>query len=160
MSMPLSLLARCHCGAVSLAFVPPLSPPINCHCGLCRRLGGSAFTTWLSLPRATLEVHSEVPLSRYQPTVHLERHFCPRCGTHVMTLDTRHPAIAGIPAGLVDDALVPAPAGDYFVSHKAPWHELPWHVHCFGGDSGFEPLPAPAPPAGPASAPITGSGPL
>ncbi len=79
-------------------------------------------------------------LKSYRPTVHLERLFCQHCGGHVLTHDARCAGIAGLPAGLVDDHAVPQPGGEYFVSHKAPWHSLAPQAPCFGGDSGFEPL--------------------
>jgi len=135
---------RCHCGAVTLHVSAPLRPPINCHCGLCRRLSGAAFTTWLSVPTEALQLRGETELSLYRPTSPLQRFFCRHCGTHVLTRDARCSHIAGLPAGVMDDADVPVPSGEYFVSHKARWHALAADATCFGGDTGFEPLPCPA----------------
>ena len=134
----------CHCGAVTLRASVPLQAPINCHCGLCRRLSGAAFTTWLSLPAEALEVRGADHLQAYRPTGNLERLFCSRCGTHLMTRDARFGHITGVPAGVMPDGDVPPASGEYFVSHKASWQPLAGHVPCFGGETGFEPVPHPA----------------
>lgn len=135
---------RCHCGEVTLHVNGLLRPPINCHCGLCRRLSGAAFTTWLSVPADDFVLQGEEQLCCYSPTPHLQRFFCRHCGTHVLTRDARCSHIVGLPAGVMADADVPPPSGEYFVSHKASWHTLPAAAACFGGDTGFEPIPGPA----------------
>lgn len=135
----------CHCGAVRLQVEGPLRAPINCHCGLCRRLSGAAFTTWLSVRQADLQIAGEDQLLSYRPTPNLERRFCQHCGGHVLTRDARFADITGLPAGVMDDRAVPPPAGEYFVGHKAPWQVLAPALPCFGGDTGFEPVVASAP---------------
>jgi hypothetical protein len=132
----------CHCGSVRIEAAGPLRPPINCHCRLCRSLGGSAFTTWISVKRAALRISGESALTSYRPSANTEKMFCARCGTHVLTTDLRNGAIAGIPAGVFQDADVAAPRADYFVSHKACWHAVPPGSECFGGESGFDPIDA------------------
>lgn len=133
---------KCHCGAVALKLSVAPRAPINCHCGLCRRLSGSAFTTWVTAKVEEVEIDGEEELSLYQPTTNLERKFCRRCGTHVLTKDKRHPGILGIPAGLLAGLEVPPPSGEYFVSHKAPWFNISSGLPCFGGENGFEPVAA------------------
>ncbi|MDL5030768.1 GFA family protein [Pelomonas sp. APW6] len=141
---PSSRRGGCHCGAVTLRVAEPLQAPIHCHCGLCRRLSGAAFTTWLSLPVEALDVQGAEQLRAYRPTVHLERLFCSQCGTHVMTRDARHGHITGVPAGVMPAGDVPPASGEYFVSHKASWQPLSADVPCFGGETGFELVPRPA----------------
>lgn len=61
-----------------------------------------------------------------------------------MTRDARHGHITGVPACVMPDDDVPPPSGEYFVSHKASWQPLSADVPCFGGETGFEPVPRPA----------------
>jgi hypothetical protein len=117
-----------------------LSAPINCHCGLCRRLSGAAFTTWFSVQKAALSGQGEETMTAYRPTPNLTRHFCATCGTHVYTLDDRYPDVKGICAGAFDGVTLPAPRAEYFVDDKASWFELPHGATCFGGPTGFEPV--------------------
>ena len=128
----------CYCGALSVSVKAPLRPPINCHCGQCRRLSGAAFTTWLTLRRDEVAVAGHASLTTFAPTVNLVRHFCSVCGSHVYTTDTRLPKAMGLPAGLFADALVPTPSGEYFVDDKAPWHTVPAGATCFGGTTGTQ----------------------
>jgi hypothetical protein len=137
-----TISGACHCGAVRLQVRGPLRPPINCHCSLCRRLSGAAFSTWLSVNRDDLQVSGEDHLLSYRPTANLERRFCRHCGVHLLTRDARYEAIVGLVAGVLPDAAVPAPSGEYFVSHKASWQALPPGLPCFGGETGFEPMEA------------------
>ncbi len=133
---------RCHCGVISLRVAAAPRAPINCHCGLCRRLSGSAFTTWVTAKVVEVTIGGESALSEYQPTENLARLFCRQCGTHILTKDKRHPGILGIPAGLLEDLDVPPPKGEYFVSHKARWFSITSGLPCFGGNSGFDAVAA------------------
>lgn len=131
---------QCFCGRVQVRVNEALIPPVNCHCSQCRRMNGSAFTTWFSVKLDKLELSGEKALSTYHPTSNLTRQFCKFCGSHIWTLDQRQPGIAGIHAGTFDGQELPTPKADYFVSHKASWYAPPPESTCFGGETGFESL--------------------
>jgi hypothetical protein len=131
---------QCFCGAVRLRIAQPLAAPVNCHCSQCRRLSGAAYTTWLSIPLKRLEVSDEDSLSVFFPTANLIRKFCKTCGSHVLTLDKRHPEIVGVYAGMVDEKQIRPPKADYFVDDKAAWFTIPQGAQCFGGKTGFVPF--------------------
>jgi hypothetical protein len=132
--------SQCFCAAVRLRITQPLDAPVNCHCKLCRRLSGAAFTTWLSIPLESLEISGEDYLSVFSPTGNLTRKFCKSCGSHVVTLDKRHPENVGVYAGMVDEKRLPPPNADYFVYDKAAWFTIPQGAKCFGGKTGFIPV--------------------
>ncbi|MCI5070495.1 GFA family protein [Acidovorax sp.] len=134
--------AQCYCGQVTLQFSAPPKSVIHCHCGQCRRLSGSAFTTWVSFPRSTLVPSGQEFVSRFSATSNVVRHFCSNCGSHVYTLDSRAPEIVGVPAGAIKGELPAKPKAHYFVHHKAAWHSISDALHQFGGESGFEPTAA------------------
>ena len=134
------LQGQCFCGRVQIRVNGALNSPVNCHCGQCRRMNGSAFTTWFSVQLDTLVLTGENALSTYHPTNNLTRQFCKFCGSHVLTLDRRYSGIAGIHAGTFDGQELPTPKAEYFVSHKASWYSPPPGSNCFGGEMGFEPL--------------------
>lgn len=130
--------ARCYCGAVRLQLSALPKSVLHCHCGQCRSLSGSAFTTWLSFPKAALELAGESSLSQFRATDNVLRHFCSHCGSHVFSLDARAPDIVGVPAGAIEGELPMNPKAHYFVSHKADWHVIGDSLRQFGGESGFE----------------------
>lgn len=130
----------CACGAVTFEAVAALQSVVNCHCNLCRRLSGGAFTTWVSFSKQGFTVSGESSLSSFAATQNVNRWFCSVCGTHVFTSDVRHPNILGVPAGIIRTSLSVEPQGHYFVSHKAAWHAISDSLAQFGGECGFEPM--------------------
>lgn len=132
---------RCYCTAVTLQADAPPRSVVHCHCGQCRRLSGAAFTTWASFAATALVRTGEEPLSRFQVTPNVTRHFCRVCGSHVFSADLRLPAILGVPAGALEGAALPAPSAHYFADHKSPWLALCDGLPRFGGESGVEPCP-------------------
>ena len=131
--------SQCYCGQVRLQFSAEPGSVIHCHCGQCRRLSGSAFTTWVSFPKAAMVLAGEP--AAFQATAHVLRHFCGRCGSHVYTLDGRMPDIVGVPAGAIEGELLAAPKAHYFVHHGAAWHAIGDRLRQFGGETGLEPVP-------------------
>jgi hypothetical protein len=132
----------CHCGATSLRLSALSQASINCHCGLCRRLSGAAFTTWVTARADDVALTGDHASRTYRPTENLERVFCAQCGTHIVTKHKRYPDIVGIPAGLLEGLDLPSPKGEYFVRDKAPWFQISSRLPCFGGETGFEEVAA------------------
>lgn len=114
----------CACGAVQFSADARPKSVIHCHCGLCRRLSGAAFTTWVSYPREAFNLSGEATLCRFEASPNTTRHFCRICGTHIYSLDVRYPDIVGVPAGIISDALSRDPEGHYFVEYKASWYGI------------------------------------
>jgi hypothetical protein len=81
----------CFCGAVGIeAMGVPLEMGY-CHCDSCRSYSGApvgAFMLWLS-ENVKVTKGAEL-LGRFNKTGMSDRHFCTRCGGHVMT---RHPSL-------------------------------------------------------------------
>jgi hypothetical protein len=133
---------RCYCAAVSMQATAAPKSVVNCHCGQCRRLSGAAFTTWASFAKTAVVTTDGAPLSSFQVTPNVTRHFCPVCGSHVFTSDTRLPNILGVPAGALDGQALNRPSAHYFVDHKASWHAVCDGMPQFGGESGTTPSAA------------------
>ena len=128
----------CYCGKSAFEYVGLPSGAIHCHCGMCRRLSGAAFTTWESIPTQNFRLLSSYTLKKFSPSENSVRNFCGDCGTHLFTEDLRYPAVVAIPAGLISAALNKKIDGHYFVSHKAEWHVIGDELPQFGGEAGFE----------------------
>ena len=130
----------CACGTIRFKVDAAPKNVLHCHCGLCRQLNGSAFTTWISFSKQAFELFGEESLCSFAATQNVTRNFCKHCGTHVYTSDVRYPEIVGVPAGIVSSELPLLPKGHYFVDHKAAWHSIHDNLPQFGGESGFEPI--------------------
>lgn len=131
--------AGCFCGSVKLRFSANPKSVINCHCGECRHLSGSAFTTWITFAEEVIAIEGRESLTAFQVTGNVCRHFCRTCGSHVYTSDKRCAKMLGVPAGAFDSRVVFKPSGHYFVDHRAAWNEIVDELPKFGGESGHVP---------------------
>ncbi len=81
--------ARCFCGAVEVTLVGEPAAMGYCHCDSCRRWSAgpvNAFSLW---PADAVHVARGADLlDSYAATPDSQRHWCTRCGGHVLT---RHP---------------------------------------------------------------------
>lgn len=74
------LTGHCLCGAVTYAAEGIDTEVHGCHCGMCRRWGGTpAFAVRVDL----VEFEGEDNVSRFESSAWAERGFCRRCGTHL-----------------------------------------------------------------------------
>lgn len=128
--------AGCFCGAVKLQLSANPKGVINCHCGECRRLSGSAFTTWAAFAAEAIVIEGRDSLTAFQVTENVCRHFCRTCGSHAYTSDKRYPKMLGVPAGAFERSVPFRPGAHYFVSHRATWSEINDAIPKFGGESG------------------------
>lgn len=85
----------CFCGAVQIEVSGAPEGMGYCHCRSCRSWSGgpvNAFTLWK--PDAVRVTAGKGDLATFKKTAMSERHYCKKCGGHLMT---RHPTL-----GLVD----------------------------------------------------------
>ncbi len=113
---------RCLCGDVAFEADAPFDFMGHCHCSMCRKNHGTAFSTALGVPPSQFRwVRGAGSIRRYASSPGGVRPFCGRCGSAV-------PAEAGervfVPAGLLDDDPEMRPQAHIFVASKAPWHEI------------------------------------
>jgi hypothetical protein len=87
--MPTSYSGRCFCGDVELEATGAPKAMGYCHCSSCRSWSASpvtAFTLWD--PSDVRVVKGVDQIETFAKTPTSERHFCRKCGGHLMT---RHP---------------------------------------------------------------------
>ena len=106
------LYGACLCGQVKLSVRgDPLRTGL-CHCTDCRQESGSAFTFFGVWPADQFERSGETSQFR-------GRHFCPRCGSRLFSVDDRE---AEIKLGALLQAPTPlAPSYELGVKRREPW---------------------------------------
>lgn len=110
--------AQCLCKAVTLD-VADNQEIHACHCGFCRKWGGSAgFTTQVQ----GIKTDDADNISTYQSSAWAERAFCKTCGSHLYFrhLETDNYYVS---AGLFDGVAFKL-ASQIFVDKKACYYEL------------------------------------
>jgi hypothetical protein len=78
------LEGKCLCGAVRYQVAGPIHDVHHCHCGMCRRAHGAAFSTFARLTASDFRVVAgEGHIRRYRSSAPIERTFCDTCGTRL-----------------------------------------------------------------------------
>jgi len=96
----------------------------HCHCGMCRKASGTAFTTMAGFPAADFRfVAGEAGVRRYVSSPGNRRCFCGRCGSMVPGAPFQD--IVFVTMGNVEDDPGARAIAHIFVASKAPWYEIP-----------------------------------
>src|SRR5262245_28583620 len=116
------MTGSCLCGEVGYEVEGPFAFMAHCHCSMCRKAHGTAFSTTLGASMDRFRwVRGTDGIRRYASSAAYFRPFCSRCGASV-------PHEAGeqvhVPAGSLDRDPETRPQAHIFVGSKAPWHEI------------------------------------
>jgi hypothetical protein len=131
----------CLCGAVAFSVRLPTLFCGHCHCSMCRRNHGAAYVTWLSVPRAQLEIGSGGgDLVRYASSEHGARSFCGRCGSSLFCESTRHPERVDVTLASLHGSIDRPPQLHVYFDDRAPWVAVGDDLPRLGGASGLEPV--------------------
>ncbi len=125
----------CLCGAIRLRSDGDPFKTTVCHCTLCQRTTGSAFSIELLFPKKALTFQGATPSEyTYRSPDHgrlLHYLFCPTCGTRLGLTLERFPTIQIIYAGTYDDPTWVKPDSHIFMQSAAPWIAPPSDGDCF-----------------------------
>ncbi|TMB48664.1 MAG: GFA family protein, partial [Deltaproteobacteria bacterium] len=118
----MTVRGTCLCGDVAFEADAPFEFMGHCHCSMCRKHHGAAFSSALAVhPSRFRWLRGAEGIRRYESSPGGSRPFCGRCGSAV-------PGEAGqivfIAPGLLDDDPEMRPQAHIFVASKAPWHEI------------------------------------
>jgi len=115
----------CLCGAVRYEVTGPLGAIHHCHCAMCRKAHGAAFSSFARAAASDVRlVAGAETLRSYRSSPPVERRFCGECGSNLFF---RHDAVADatwVAAGSIDGDPGVRPESHIFVTSKAPWHEI------------------------------------
>ncbi len=124
----------CLCGDVVFEVDAPFQRAGHCHCSMCRKHHGTAFTSFVVTEAEGIRwLRGAEGIRTYRSSPKGERTFCGRCGSK-----TPHPrrtrGSAGVSTGLLEGDPGVRPQLHMMVGSKAPWHEihdaLPRHEAC------------------------------
>jgi len=86
------LTGSCNCGAIKYDVVGDIRSIVNCHCNMCRKMNGSAFSTYVIVSDDDFKLLSG-GLKTHKISEHGEKSFCGECGTPIFN---SHPQYAGL----------------------------------------------------------------
>ena len=122
--MPIPFEGGCHCGAVRYVCSEEPTTVVNCHCGDCQQIAGSAFITGVLVPEGQVTVNGELKSYKVKADSGngVTRNFCPICGTRIMVeLDG---GVVGVSYTTLDDSSWLEPAIEFYTSKAQPWINL------------------------------------
>jgi len=111
----------CLCGA-AVYEVNRLAGPIgHCHCKTCRKAHASAFASTARVDREHFRwISGQAVIGAFESSPGKLRHFCTRCGTHIVAEWVDQPQVILRVATLDEDPGV-RPKAHIWSSHHVPW---------------------------------------
>ena len=122
--MPIPFEGGCPwCCALRLLEEP--TTVVNCHCGDCQQIAGSAFITGVLVPEGSVKVSGELKSYRVKADSGngITRNFCPICGTRIM-VELEGGVGVGVSYTTLDDSSWLEPAIEFYTSKAQPWINL------------------------------------
>ena len=123
--MPVPFEGGCHCGAVRYVCSEEPITVVNCHCGDCQKIAGSAFITGVLVPEGSVKINGELKSYKVEADSgnSIKRKFCPACGTRIL-VELEGGIGAGVSYTKLDDNSWLEPAVEFYTSKAQPWLTL------------------------------------
>ncbi len=119
------LSGRCMCGDVRFEVHGKPGPVAYCHCKRCQRANGSAFAANAPVRARYLKwLSGRDGIREYESSPGKFRAFCSRCGSPIYSRMASDPETFRIRLGVVDGDPGRRAFAHFWVSEKAPWHEI------------------------------------
>lgn len=110
----------------------------HCHCIHCRKLGGTAFVTWVEAECANFEWLRGRPAA-YTTRPGVTRRFCSRCGSPLTYERADSPDHIDVTAGTLDDPSGLKPDDHVWFDRKVPWLKVDDGLPRYGLSRGDSP---------------------
>ena len=121
------LTGGCRCGACRYDIAGQTLPPVYaCHCHICQRWSGSAFSLQALVPEAALSVTGPVVI--YEITTKdrtSSQRVCGVCHSRLYNTNTRRPCVAVVRAGTLDRSEELVCMAHIYTAYKQRWVEIP-----------------------------------
>ena len=112
----------CFCKKVQYRINSAIAMAVNCHCILCKKAGGGAFSSIAVVREEHLEFTSgEEDLTTYQLGENVTKHFCSRCGTPIFNRNSRYPGRCMVALGSLDKPATVVPSVNVHCENKLSW---------------------------------------
>ncbi len=111
----------CLCGTIHYECEQLASEIVNCHCRTCQKAHAAAYASTAKVLRKHFRwLKGEDSLSAFESSPGKTRHFCARCGSHLMAERTGQECVIVRIATLDDDPQT-TPHLHIWCSHDVPW---------------------------------------
>ncbi|UVO53810.1 GFA family protein [Sphingomonas sp. SUN039] len=117
----------CRCGAVRYTIALDALPPVYaCHCHICQRVSGSAFSVQALVGEELLTVTGPIIVREIVTEDRTSsQRFCGECLARVYNTNSRRPSIAVVRAGTIDRSEELSCMAHIFTAYRQGWVEIP-----------------------------------
>lgn len=126
----MTIKGRCRCGACSYEIAIDELPRVYaCHCHVCQRATGSAFSVQALVPESRLVVIGPVIIQEIttEDRTSVQR-FCGTCHARIYNTNTRRPGVAVVRAGTLDRSEELECVAHIFTAYRQRWVVIPADV--------------------------------
>ena len=139
----LPLSGGCNCGEVRYKITQPVLTAYICHCHLCQKRTGSAFSMSIVVPAGGFQVVNGLPARTERQLENGGRnvsHVCPACHSRTHT-QREGRATVNVRAGTLDDTGWIRPVAQFWTDSAQPWAVVRDHILSYAGQpTDFAPL--------------------
>ena len=115
----------CFCGRCSYEAAGDLFDVLHCHCTICRKLTGSAFSTYAGVSKAKFKWLCDTSnINKYKSSERISRFICSNCGSLLASIDYDEKNTIYLSVGLIDTDTEIYVEYHQFVSSKVSWFEI------------------------------------
>jgi hypothetical protein len=119
------LKGSCLCRGVRYEIDGKLEKITNCHCGLCRKMSSSAFSSGATVSAIAFRfVAGKELLKEWESSQGYFRQFCGKCGSPILKRKTKDPENLRVRVGTLDTDPGIKLSKHIHVASKAPWIEI------------------------------------
>lgn len=113
----------CLCGQVRYSFSGDPFLTAICHCRNCQKQSGSAFSVVCAIPADAYAQQGETRVyeDRGDSGKGVARHFCPDCGSPIISVAEGLPGVVIVKAGTLDDFAAATPAAEVYCDSALSW---------------------------------------
>ncbi|HEX4693490.1 GFA family protein [Sphingomonas sp.] len=123
----MTVTGQCRCGACRYEIAVDALPPVYaCHCHICQRVSGSAFSVQALVPEGAVTVSGPIVTREITTDDRTSvQRFCGECLARIYNTNTRGPGIAVVRAGTLDRSEELVCKAHIFTAYKQAWVDLP-----------------------------------
>jgi hypothetical protein len=120
--MKKTIKGSCHCKAVKFELTLPTEFCSHCHCESCRRLHGSAFVTWTSIPERQFNyLVGDQEVCVYESSPGIEWLSCRKCHSHLFQKTTHSKNRIYISLSCLDEKIDRKPDSHVSYEERVDW---------------------------------------
>lgn len=110
----------CNCGEVNYTTGNTVKAVVNCHCNLCRKMNGSAFSTYVVVPESEFLL-KKGNLNSVKVSESGTKSYCSNCGTPIFNENPKLPRLKILYLGSLDTEKPIQPQMNIYCESQIKW---------------------------------------